>query len=124
MEHTVTSHLESLQATDFDAGGVFSGNPSGRMVRGFTTSSACTPYRQPHASLNAWVAKYAASALGRLASSHCFPSAAGTYKRLPSLRCHVCRFAAVSDPAKCGVKILTTIALLRGAGCLLYNKLR
>ena len=44
----IVSMLQSLQATEFDAGGVFSGSPSGRMVRGFTTSSAFTPALDPN----------------------------------------------------------------------------
>jgi cobaltochelatase CobS len=37
------SILENLQPADLDAGAVFSGSPSGRMVRGYATPNAFTP---------------------------------------------------------------------------------
>ena len=42
MENTLTI-LQSLQVKDFDAGAVFSGNPSGKMVKGYTAPSLFTP---------------------------------------------------------------------------------
>ena len=35
--------LSNLQSTDFDAGQVFSGKPSGTTVRGYAVRSAYTP---------------------------------------------------------------------------------
>ena len=43
MHTTISSDLASLQPSDLDAGQVFSGKPSGTMVRGYTTPSAYTP---------------------------------------------------------------------------------
>ena len=43
MKSTLTSELDSLQPTDLDAGQVFSGKPSGTIVRGYAAASAYTP---------------------------------------------------------------------------------
>ena len=48
MQHNNISHLESLQATDFDAGAVFSGNPSGNMVKGYAAATLFTPAVDPN----------------------------------------------------------------------------
>lgn len=42
MENTIAI-LQSLQLAAFDAGTVFSGTPSGKMVKGFTTPTLFTP---------------------------------------------------------------------------------
>lgn len=42
MESTITI-LQSLQVTEFDAGTVFSGTPSGKMVKGYAAPSLFTP---------------------------------------------------------------------------------
>ena len=47
MESTITI-LQSLQVTDFDAGTVFSGTPSGRMVKGYAAPSLFTPAVDPN----------------------------------------------------------------------------
>ena len=41
--HAVMASLESLVVMDFDAGTVFSGQPSGKLVKGYATSSPFTP---------------------------------------------------------------------------------
>ncbi|MGE9986646.1 hypothetical protein [Desulfovibrio sp. SGI.169] len=38
-----TAILENLHSTNLDAGTVFSGTPSGKMVKGFTTPTLFTP---------------------------------------------------------------------------------
>ena len=43
----VSNELASLQSTDLDAGLVFSGKPSGTMVRGYAIASAYTPAIDP-----------------------------------------------------------------------------
>ena len=40
--------LESLCPTDFDAGAVFSGNPSGNMVKGYAAPTLYTPAVDPN----------------------------------------------------------------------------
>lgn len=40
--------LENLTITDFDAGAVFSGTPSGRMVKGYAAPSLSTPAVDPN----------------------------------------------------------------------------
>lgn len=47
MESTITI-LQSLQVTDFDAGTVFSGTPSGKMVKGYAAPSLFTPAVDPN----------------------------------------------------------------------------
>ena len=47
MENTI-SILQSLQVKDFDAGTIFSGSPSGRMVKGYAERSPFTPVVNPH----------------------------------------------------------------------------
>jgi cobaltochelatase CobS len=42
------SILENLQSIDLDAGTVFSGQPSGRKIRGFASASLFTPKPQPN----------------------------------------------------------------------------
>jgi len=42
------SDLENLVITDLDAGLVFSGSPSGRMVKGYAERSPFTPAVNPH----------------------------------------------------------------------------
>ena len=42
------SVLQSLSPADFDAGAVFSGSPSGKMVRGFAAASPFTPAIDPN----------------------------------------------------------------------------
>lgn len=41
--NTIQRELENLQATEFDAGAVFSGTPSGKNIRGYAGKCACTP---------------------------------------------------------------------------------
>jgi len=48
MQHNNTSHLQSLQPADFDAGAVFSGNPSGNMVKGYAAPTLFTPAVDPN----------------------------------------------------------------------------
>jgi len=43
MQHTRISELESLQPTAWDAGLVFSGKASGRLIQGYDKPSAYTP---------------------------------------------------------------------------------
>jgi cobaltochelatase CobS len=38
-----TTTLEALSTADLDAGTVFSGSPSGKIVRGFATATPFTP---------------------------------------------------------------------------------
>jgi cobaltochelatase CobS len=47
MSNTI-SILQNLTPTDLDAGTVFSGNPSGKMVRGFSASTMFTPAVNPN----------------------------------------------------------------------------
>jgi hypothetical protein len=47
MQHTRTSELESLQPTALDAGLVFSGKVSGRLIQGYDKHSAYTPAINP-----------------------------------------------------------------------------
>lgn len=47
MNKTLVSDFTNLQPTDLDAGQVFSGKPSGTMVRGYATPSAYTPAIDP-----------------------------------------------------------------------------
>lgn len=47
MESTITI-LQSLQVVDFDAGIVFSGTPSGKMVKGYAAPSLFTPAVDPN----------------------------------------------------------------------------
>lgn len=47
MEANQKSELEHLQITSFDAGEVFSGNPSGTIVKGYRTPCAYTPTHNP-----------------------------------------------------------------------------
>lgn len=43
MTQTLPQELEQLEATEFDAGLVFSGAASGNMVRGYSSPCSCTP---------------------------------------------------------------------------------
>lgn len=47
MANTIHEEFATLQPVDLDAGNVFSGSPSGRMIKGFATPCSYTPTPDP-----------------------------------------------------------------------------